>query len=248
MRRILAGKRILNRIPCRGRVEPYPKRPFCSAARNNKPTTTDSGGDGSSSSSSTSSSLSNYNDQYKALDNLNFMSAAKILFSDSPKKKKFGLDFHLVQLFFVCLPSLAVYLVAQYARSEMRKMDAELERKKQAEFEAHAKEMELKAAEEKAAAASNPELLDLKERLDKLEVAVTDIVIKSKKQLDDAIKTGGKDHNRQNQVAHVEQVNTPNESVGNTSMERGTVSSEGKVSGLPPNIHASLSNKKDNKM
>ncbi|KAH6771894.1 hypothetical protein C2S51_010298 [Perilla frutescens var. frutescens] len=242
MRRILAGKRILNRIPCRGRVEPYPNRPFCSAARNSKPTTTDSGGDGSSS----SSSLSNYNDQYKALDNLNFMSAAKILFSDSPKKKKFGLDFHLVQLFFACLPSLAVYLVAQYARSEMRKMDAELERKKQAKFEAHAKEMELKAAEEKAAAASNPELLDLKERLDKLEVAVTDIVIKSKKQSDDAIKTG-EDHNRQNQVAHVEQDNTPNESVGNTSMERGTVSSEGKASGLPPNIHASQSNKKDNK-
>ncbi|KAF5793132.1 hypothetical protein HanXRQr2_Chr09g0414011 [Helianthus annuus] len=37
---------------------------------------------------------------------------------------KLWLDFHLVQLFFVCLPSLDVYLVAQYARHEMKKMDA----------------------------------------------------------------------------------------------------------------------------
>uniref|UniRef100_A0A7N2LN91 Uncharacterized protein n=1 Tax=Quercus lobata TaxID=97700 RepID=A0A7N2LN91_QUELO len=34
------------------------------------------------------------------------------------------IDFHLVQLFFACMPSLAVYLVAQYARYDMRKMEA----------------------------------------------------------------------------------------------------------------------------
>ncbi|CAH1444185.1 unnamed protein product [Lactuca virosa] len=44
-------------------------------------------------------------------------------------KEQDRLDFHLVQLFFVCLPSLAVYLVAQYARDEMKKMDAELEKR-----------------------------------------------------------------------------------------------------------------------
>lgn len=61
---------------------------------------------------------------YRQLENLNFKSATKILFTTPPKRKKFGLDFHLVQLFFACLPSLAVYLVAQYARSEIRRMEA----------------------------------------------------------------------------------------------------------------------------
>lgn len=100
--------------------------------------------------------------------------------------------------------------------------------------------MELKAAEEKAAAASNPELLKVKERLDKLEVAVTDIVIKSKKQLDDAIETGGEFHNKHKQD------NTPNESAGKT-LERGKVSNEENTRGLAPDIHASQSNQKDNK-
>ncbi|XP_047942579.1 uncharacterized protein LOC125189336 [Salvia hispanica] len=109
MRRILAGKKILNRIPC-------PNRSFCSTSGNNKPTTT--GGGATRDGSSSSPSLSKYDEQYKALEDLDFVKAAKILFSDPPKKKKFGLDFHLVQLFFACLPSLAVYLVAQYAREK----------------------------------------------------------------------------------------------------------------------------------
>ncbi|GFQ06745.1 hypothetical protein PHJA_002818500 [Phtheirospermum japonicum] len=193
MRNFFTSKSFLNRSPFSFRVKACPSRPFCSSTHSNKPTPINN----SNGNSSNSSSLSSYNDQYKALNNLDFMTAAKILFSDSPKKKKFGLDFHLVQLFFVCLPSLAVYLVAQYARSEMRKMDAELEKKKQAEFEAQAKEMELKAAEEKAAAASNPELLEVKERLNKLEVAVKEIVVESKKQSSDAIKTRPEDGNEQ---------------------------------------------------
>ncbi|KAI3463452.1 hypothetical protein Pfo_020115 [Paulownia fortunei] len=246
--RILVGKSIRNRIPSSNGFKLYSGRPFCSSTHNNKPTTiSNSSSSSNNNGSSSSPSLTNYNEQYKALDNLDFMKAAKILFSDSPKKKKFGLDFHLVQLFFVCLPSLAVYLVAQYARSEMRKMDAELERKKQAEFEAQAKEMELKAAEEKAAAASNPELLEVKERLDKLEVTVKEIVVESKKQLGDGIGTGREDSNEQKQAAQVEPDNTQNESVGKTLKERGTVSSDGKTSGLAPVTHASENNQKDKK-
>ncbi|KAL7152579.1 hypothetical protein ABFS83_04G107300 [Erythranthe nasuta] len=195
MRRFFAGKSILNRIQSSNRLNLYPKRPFCSSTQNKKPTAITSSNNGSSS----SPSISNYSEQYKALENLDFMTAAKILFSGTPNKKEFGLDFHLVQLFFVCLPSLAVYLVAQYARSEMKKMDAELERKKQAEFEAQAKEMELKAAEEKAAAASNPELLEVKERLDKLEITVKEIALESKKQTSNAIRrTGPQNNNEQN--------------------------------------------------
>ncbi|KAL9460104.1 hypothetical protein AB3S75_003326 [Citrus x aurantiifolia] len=128
------------------------------------------------------SNLSSYHDAYKQLDKLDFTTAAKILFTDPPKKKKFGIDFHLVQLFFVCMPSLAVYLVAQYARYEMRRMEAELEQKKavedkkKQEEEEKAKELELKEAEEKAK--SNPELLEVKRRLGKLEEAVNEIVEK----------------------------------------------------------------------
>ncbi|KAL6563164.1 hypothetical protein OROHE_005751 [Orobanche hederae] len=195
MRKILTWKSFLNRSLFSNRGQPYPTRPFCSSTRNNKPTAVDD----SNGSSSDRSSLGGYNEQYKALDNLDFIKAAKILFSDPPKKKIFGLDFHLVQLFFVCLPSLAVYLVAQYARGEMRKMDAELEKKKQAEFETQAKEMELKAAEEKAAAASSPELLEVKERLDKLEVAIKEIVVESKKQPSQFIKP---DNSHNDPVGH----------------------------------------------
>ncbi|KAL9462967.1 hypothetical protein AB3S75_000886 [Citrus x aurantiifolia] len=126
--------------------------------------------------------VSSYHDAYKQLDKLDFTTAAKILFTDPPKKKKFGIDFHLVQLFFVCMPSLAVYLVAQYARYEMRRMEAELEQKKavedkkKQEEEEKAKELELKEAEEKAK--SNPELLEVKRRLGKLEEAVNEFVEK----------------------------------------------------------------------
>ncbi|KAL3639825.1 hypothetical protein CASFOL_014793 [Castilleja foliolosa] len=109
MRKNLTLKRnFLNRSPFSIRVKSYPSLPFCSSAHNNKLTAN----------GTNRSSLSSYNDQYKALNNLDFMTAAKILFSDSPMKKKFGLDFHLVQLLLVCLPSLAVYLVAQYACSQ----------------------------------------------------------------------------------------------------------------------------------
>ncbi|XP_011034508.1 PREDICTED: stress response protein NST1-like [Populus euphratica] len=133
----------------------------------------------------TGSNVSKSDDVYWQLDNLDFMKAAKIVFTDPPKKKKFGLDFHLVQLFFTCLPSLAVYLVAQYARHEMKKMDAELEKKKKEEEE-KAKEEELKAIEEKAQ--SESELLEVKEKLGKLEEVVKEIAVESRKRSGGSVK------------------------------------------------------------
>ncbi|XP_070007359.1 eukaryotic translation initiation factor 3 subunit A-like [Nicotiana sylvestris] len=110
------------------------------------------------------------------------MTVAKMFFADPPKKKKFGFDFHLVQFFFACLLSLAIYLVAQYSRYEMRRMEAEAELKKKAEEEAKAKakEMELMAEEEKQV--TDPQLSEVKARLDKLEETLKEIVVKSKKQ------------------------------------------------------------------
>ncbi|KAJ0984306.1 hypothetical protein J5N97_002662 [Dioscorea zingiberensis] len=107
---------------------------------------------------------------YHQLDNLDFTTAAKILFTEPPKKKKFGFDFHLVQFFFACMPSLAVYLVAQYARYEIRRMEAEVEKKKQVEEEQKAKEAELAAEEEES------KLSNVLVRLDTLEETVREIV------------------------------------------------------------------------
>ncbi|RVW35686.1 hypothetical protein CK203_103491 [Vitis vinifera] len=82
---------------------------------------------------------------------------------------------------------LAVYLVAQYARYEIRRMEEELElKKKQTEEEEKEKELESNAAEE-IGEGSDPELLKVKVRLDKLEEAVKEIVVESKKQLDSSV-------------------------------------------------------------
>ncbi|KAI3785981.1 hypothetical protein L1987_45107 [Smallanthus sonchifolius] len=132
-----------------------------------------------------------HHDSYRDLDKLDFMSAAKILFTTPPKKKKFGLDFHLVQLFFVCLPSLAVYLVAQYARHEMKKMDAELEKRRTEESK------KIKATEEEVLK-SNPHLLEVKERLDSLEKTVKEIVTESKNQRNMKVSEEKEDDKKQN--------------------------------------------------
>ncbi|GAB4833574.1 hypothetical protein Ancab_031817 [Ancistrocladus abbreviatus] len=155
------------------------RRPFCKTtnANSEKQLTAKSSG----SNSADIRDLEGYRD----LDKLDFMKAAKILFTTPPKKKKFGIDFHLVQLFFACMPSLAVYLVAQYAHYEMRKMEAELEVKKKAEEE-KAKEMEASAAEGKEIG-SNSELLKVQERLHALEETVKDIVVETKKQQGDNV-------------------------------------------------------------
>ncbi|KAG1363337.1 hypothetical protein COCNU_11G001640 [Cocos nucifera] len=159
-------------------------------------------------------------DAYRQLQNLDFMTAAKILFTTPPKRKKFGLDFHLVQLFFACMPSLAVYLVAQYARYEIRRMEAkrlnmlkysssnwklsdrlvtvfqEVElKKKQAEEEEKAKEAEVSSVEEEP----DSELSKVKVRLDALEEAVKGIVDEKRKISESNLS---KDQN----VGNVEQV------------------------------------------
>ncbi|XP_062156604.1 uncharacterized protein LOC133864326 [Alnus glutinosa] len=171
------------------RSKPVPTRPYCTTARNNnttKPTSNNSRNVGDN--KVAESNLGNYDEAYKQLDKLDFSTAAKILFTDPPKKKKFGFDFHLVQLFFACMPSLAVYLVAQYARYEIRRMEGELEQKKKQEEEKKAKEMELNATEEKEAG-SDPELLEVKVRLDKLEEALKGIVVETKQSVSSLAKS-----------------------------------------------------------
>lgn len=69
-------------------------RSFCSSSKIEKPNI-NAGNDNSKNGSkevvnADESSSSDRIDAYKELPNLNFMSAAKILFSDPPKKKKFG--------------------------------------------------------------------------------------------------------------------------------------------------------------
>ncbi|CAI9113903.1 OLC1v1014603C1 [Oldenlandia corymbosa var. corymbosa] len=175
------------------RFRPSPSRPFCTSNKSDKPNSgnTNNGTDvGRDFDVEEASSSISRQEAYKKLENLDFMTATKILFTTPPKRKKFGLDFHLVQLFFACLPSFAVYLVAQYARSEMRRMEAELEVKKKAEEEAKAKaeeeekakEMELKAAERQ----KDPQILEVKERLNKLEEAIKEIANESKKKTTDS--------------------------------------------------------------
>ncbi|KAI4330013.1 hypothetical protein MLD38_028327 [Melastoma candidum] len=131
------------------------------------------------------SSVSHYHETYKKLDKLDFLTAAKILFSENPRKKKFGLDFHLVQLFFACMPSFAVYLVAQYARYEMRRMEAELEQKKQKDEEEEKKLKEMESeAEEEEKRSSREVLAEMKVRLDKLEETVKEIFVDTEKRPD----------------------------------------------------------------
>ncbi|MQM02643.1 hypothetical protein Taro_035414 [Colocasia esculenta] len=137
---------------------------------------------------------------YRRIHDLDFMTAARILFTAPPEKKKFGLvhwhsrfvvflnrlDFHLVQLFFACLPSLAVYLVAQYARYEIRRMEAEVELKKKAEEDEKAKQAEEEAKSkakemEIMGVEPDPELVKVKVRLEALEEAVKEIADETKK-------------------------------------------------------------------
>ncbi|OEL32433.1 hypothetical protein BAE44_0006544 [Dichanthelium oligosanthes] len=123
---------------------------------------------------------------YKQVQNFDWSSgadwktAANILFTVPPKRKEFGLDFHLVQLFFVCMPSLAVYLVAQYARREIKRMEKEAEekRKKDEELEKQ-KQLEEESAKEDA----DSKLSKVLDRLDTLEGVVEEIVSDKRKVL-----------------------------------------------------------------
>ncbi|KVI06059.1 hypothetical protein Ccrd_015583 [Cynara cardunculus var. scolymus] len=107
---------------------------------NNKPTT-----ESNKNGENTYGSLTHH-DSYRDLDKLDFMTAAKILFTTPPKQKKFGLDFHL---------------------------DLETRRVEEAK--------KIKVAEGEALE-SNPQLLEVKERLNSLEKTVKEIMIESKNQ------------------------------------------------------------------
>ncbi|CAL5440306.1 unnamed protein product [Camellia sinensis] len=206
MRRLVGARDCWSGISKRFRL--LQRTPF---STNTKPTIP-SNNNNNNGSDKIDGSLTNYDETYRHLDKLDFMTAAKILFTTPPKKKKFGFDFHLVQFFFACLPSLAVYLVAQYARHEMRRMEAELELKKKAEEEAKAKEIELNASKEKEAGGLDPELLEVKERINKLEAAVKEIVVKTKKQLDSTGNKNQEDHSEKRHHAATDHNNAPSRS------------------------------------
>ncbi|CAH8330153.1 unnamed protein product [Eruca vesicaria subsp. sativa] len=156
--------------------------------------------------------VSRYDETYKKLDKLDFVTAAKILFTEPPKKNKFGLDWHIVQFIIVCMPSLAVYLVAQYARRKMKIMDAELGEKKKKEDEKKEKEeAEKKAIEEEAATKSQDELMEMKKRLEKMEETIKEIALDAKKpsgnaptktQGDQSTKLPPKEESKPNNVEH----------------------------------------------
>ncbi|XP_010265673.1 PREDICTED: uncharacterized protein LOC104603355 [Nelumbo nucifera] len=185
-------------------------RLFCASVTKNN---------GTSSNSSINSNNSSIRDcdAYRELEKLDFMTAAKILFTTPPKKKKFGLDFHLVQLFFACMPSLAVYLVAQYARYEIRRMEAELELKKKQEEEEKANELELVAGEEREVP-SDPELLKVKVRLDALEEVVKEIAVESKKQSGANLTKDSQEVDKKEQLADIVS-RFQNKSEGNTATD-----------------------------
>ncbi|KAL6012084.1 hypothetical protein ACLOJK_002559 [Asimina triloba] len=162
----------------RGRVRfpaafPLENAPFLAQSRHL--CTSTSGGKSTSNGSDTkSAAIAAHQETYKQLQNLDFMTAAKMLFTAPPQKKKFGLDFHLAYFLVT-----AVYLVAQYARYEIRRMEAEAEqKKKEAEEEEKAKELDLKVADEER---SGSELSKVKVRLDALEETVKEIADETKK-------------------------------------------------------------------
>ncbi|CAF2065854.1 BnaC06g40280D [Brassica napus] len=174
--------------------------------------------------------VSRYDETYKKLDKLDFVTAAKILFTEPPKKNKFGLDWHVVQFIIVCLPSLAVYLVAQYARRKMKIMDAELGEKKRKEEEKKEKEeAEKKALEEEAATKSQDELMEMKQRLGKIEETIKEIALEAKKPSGDApSKTQGdqstkpppKEESKPNNMEQMGNVHKPVENQKNLDSPR----------------------------
>ncbi|KAF9686251.1 hypothetical protein SADUNF_Sadunf03G0139400 [Salix dunnii] len=141
------------------RIKLSPQRKqFCSSSSTTKPNNNNN----KSISGKTGSKASKYEEAYRQLDDLDFMK----------KKKKFGIDFHLVQLFFTCLPAMGqrafnvinicTWLIrfdtfpAQWTTIiDIVEQLIELEKKNKEEEE------ELKAIEEKAQ--SEAELLEVHE-------------------------------------------------------------------------------------
>ncbi|THG07979.1 hypothetical protein TEA_020050 [Camellia sinensis var. sinensis] len=194
-------------------------------------------------------SLTNYDETYRHLDKLDFMTAAKILFTTPPKKKKFGSGrclysmecnghFKMVRFpsgaILLCLPAFigcifggsicstrneknggskeTSFFLSLFIAELVSLIILELELKKKAEEEAKAKEIELNASKEKEAGGSDPELLEVKERINKLEAAVKEIVVKTKKQLDSTGNKNQEDHSEKRHHAATDHNNAPSKS------------------------------------
>lgn len=115
--------------------------------------------------------------------------------------------------------------MAQYARYEIRKMEAEVEEKKKQKEEEEAKEkekeLELNPPEEKGAK-PDPQLSEMKERLEKLEETVKEIAVVKKKQSTSNIDT--------NQVTGDEKKAINLSAPGNTSSGSVTIRPSGEDS------------------
>ncbi|XVF67450.1 hypothetical protein PTKIN_Ptkin10aG0122900 [Pterospermum kingtungense] len=70
------------------KTEPYRVYPYTIKDINNSKNNNNDNAD-----AKIESSLNSYNESFHQLDNLDFMTAARILFTQPSKKKKFGLDF-----------------------------------------------------------------------------------------------------------------------------------------------------------
>ncbi|XP_024018660.1 protein MNN4 [Morus notabilis] len=197
------------------------------------------------------SSLTKYDETYRQLDNLDFTAAAKILFTHPPKKRKFGIDFHLVQLFFALMPSFGITFYQLKQKSSLKKKKKnhygkssfvfvmldrhklplrELEQKKKKEEEEEkAKELELKATQEKEAE-SVPELLEVKTRLEKLEETLKEIVIESKKQSSTGVVKEQQNGNEKKHLA-AETSSRDSRSESNESKEKDRLSGQKSAQG-----------------
>ncbi|KAI4322605.1 hypothetical protein L6164_022282 [Bauhinia variegata] len=134
-------------------------RSFCSNSKKGKIDTSKSIGH----SGNAESNVSIHDERYRQLENLDFMTAAKILFTDPPKKRNSCL------ISISCNFSLLAFLPWLYTWW-LRSGEEE-----------EAKELELNPLEENVVK-SDPQLLKVKERLDKLEEAVKEIVVETKNQ------------------------------------------------------------------
>lgn len=111
------------------------------------------------------------------------MKATDILFSEAPKEKKFGWDFHLWQFFVACLPSFAVYLTAQYARREMRRMEEERERE-------NAEKLKTEEKDRKEETRKLPGFQTLEARLDAMEEKIREMELTKAKTIAGQVRDG----------------------------------------------------------
>ncbi|GFZ04032.1 hypothetical protein Acr_16g0006560 [Actinidia rufa] len=111
----------------------------------------------------------------------------------------------------------------------------ELEVKKKAEEAAKAKEKELNDSEDKETG-SDPELLEVKVRLEKLEEALKEIVVESKKQPDSISTKNQEDGSKRKHVA-TDHSNTPsNSEARNSATEDRDFFNKHKSDNFPPSL------------